>query len=325
MKALVLEYPGSIDGFKIENINKPVPKDDELLVKVYATSLNPSDYQTAEYIKDDRCKLVLGLDVAGEVVRVGNEVRDFKIGDRVFFMRSINNPNGGFAEYSCTPQKFACKIPDNITYIDAATMPGAGFTAYNIIYQKLRPNKGKTILIQGGAGGVGSYAIQLARLFNLKIITTCLKRDINYVKELGADEAIDFQNENVYERIREITNNKGVDYIINTLGKDNATADLDILKFGGEIAFTASFPDFERVRFYDKGLSIHEIAFGKYLTIQDEDSQKNVVRVAYELSKLMSEMKINTPKIVQIRLEDIPMYLKKIKNGEISGKVVATL
>ncbi len=325
MRALVLDKGGLIDGFVVKQINKPSIKEDEVLVKVHACGLNPSDYQTAEYMQGENLNMVLGLDIAGEIVETGSNVKDFVVGDRVFYIRRIDNPNGGFGEYAVTPERFISRIPDNISYEEAATMPGAGFTAYHIMKQRFHLNSGKTILVQGGAGGVGSYAIQLAKNAGLKIITTCKKQDLDYVKDLGADIAIDFQNEDVYKRIEKETEGKGVDYVLSSIGPKGATSDLNILKFAGELAVTAGLPEFDSWKFYDRGISVHEIAFGGFLTSPDEDLQRIPSIIGNDLAKMMSEGRIHAPKIAKISLEEIPEWLNLIKNGKVTGKVVACI
>ncbi len=325
MLALVLEKGGSIDGLKEREIEKPQIKEDELLIKVRGVALNPSDYQTAEYLSGDSPNIVLGLDVAGVVEQVGSAVKNLKQGDRVFYIREINNPNGGFAEYAVSPERFTCKIPNEISFTEAAALPGAGFTAYHIMFQRFHLKEKSTILIHGGAGGVGSYAVQLAKLHQLKVIVTCLGRDIEYVKEMGADIAIDFRKEDVYGRVMEETGYRGVDYIISSIGPEGATKDLEVLGFGGEIAVTAGFPDFEQWKFYDKGITVHEIAFGNHLTNSSPMAQQVPQLIAKDLSKLVSERKINVPKTTSITLSEIPLWLKKMKAGEVVGKVVAEM
>lgn len=322
MKGLVLKKGGSIDGFEVSRIEKPQYKDDELLIKVMATGLNPSDYQTAEYLSGDNLNVILGLDVAGVVEEVGSECKDFKVGDRVFYLREISNPNGGFAEYAVTPAKFACKIPKELLFEEAAALPGSGFTAYHILEQRFHLVSGRTILIQGGAGGIGSYAIQLAKNHNLNVITTCLQRDIPYVLSLGADYAIDFENEDVYQKINQITCNKGVDYALSTIGSAGATKDLSILKFNGELAVTSGLPDFNEWKFYEKGITIHEIALGNFLTLNDIELNMIPVLIGNKLSSLVKNREISIPKITLISLDEIPNYLKMIKKGSITGKVV---
>ncbi|MEK4058461.1 MULTISPECIES: zinc-binding dehydrogenase [Paenibacillus] len=325
MKALILEKPGELDSLTVvTNREMPEPKDNEIRVKVYAAGLNPSDYQVAEYdgLESEK-KRVLGLEIAGIVDAVGSSVNNFKIGDRVYYLRSINNLDGGFAEYSVTTAHTASKLPDEVPFELAAVVPAAGYTAYQAIMQKLKPQSGGTILIHGGAGGVGGYAIQLAKICGLKVITTCLGKDIDYVRVLGADEAIDFTKGSVNEEILNLTNGRGVDYVLNTISPDSATKDLEILAFGGEMVVTAGFPDFSRIRFYDKGMSLHEIALGAAHTHGDFNAQSNLARIGDHFGKLIAEGKIISPQITTITMEEIPTYLKKLKEGKITGKVAA--
>lgn len=325
MKALILEEPGKLDSLTVvTNREVPEPNDNEIRVKVYAAGLNPSDYQVDEYAGlESEKKRVLGLEIAGTVDAVGSGVSNYKIGDRVYYLRSINNLDGGFAEYSVTTAHTASKLPDEVPFDLAAIIPAAGFTAYQAIMQKLNPQLGGTILIHGGAGGVGGYAIQLAKLCGLKVITTCLGKDIDYVRFLGADEAIHYTQEKVYDEISTMTNGRGVDYVLNTISSDSATKDLDILVFGGEMVVTAGFPDFSRIHFYDKGMSIHEIALGASHTHGDFNAQSNLARIGDHFGQLIAENKIVPPQITTISMEEIPAYLKKLKEGKITGKVAA--
>jgi NADPH:quinone reductase-like Zn-dependent oxidoreductase len=327
MKALVLEEPGKLEGLRlVQNREMPVPKENEIRVKVFAAGLNPSDYQTAEYggLPVDR-KPVLGLDVSGIVDAIGSEVNNVKVGDRVYYLRSIENMDGGFAEYSITKAHTVSKLPDAIPYEVAAAIPGAGFTAYQAIIQKLRPQAGKTILIHGGAGGVGGFAIQLSKLCGLKVYTTCRGKDFSYTKSLGADEAIDFTKEDMYQEIMNLTEGRGVDYVLNTISSESATKDIDILAYGGEIAVIAGFPDFGRFRFYEKGLSLHEIALGISLTCKDPRAEYNLAYIGEAFAKLIAKGKIKSPVLTIISMEQIPEYLAKMKERKITGKVVAKI
>ncbi|WP_068501134.1 zinc-binding dehydrogenase [Paenibacillus kribbensis] len=327
MKALVLKEQGKIESLTVvEDRDKPMPKENEIRVKVFASGLNPSDYQVAAYtgLASEKQR-VLGLDVAGIVDAVGSEVNNFKVGDRVYYLRSITNLDGGFAEYACTTAHTASKLPEAIPFEVAAVAPGAGFTAYQAIIQKLRPKAGNTILIHGGAGGVGGYAVQLAKLCGLTVYTTCQGRDIEYVKSLGADEAIDFTKEDVYAVIAKLTNERGVDYVLNTISSASATRDIDVLAFGGEIVVTAGFPEFSRLRFYEKGMSLHEIALGGAHTEGDYKAQTNLAEIGDEFARLLVEKKIAPPALTVISMEEIPEYLVKLKEGKITGKVVAKI
>nr|WP_263314078.1 zinc-binding dehydrogenase [Mammaliicoccus sp. Marseille-Q6498] len=322
MKALVLKKGGSINNLKKMEVSTPEIKNDELLIKVHATSLNPSDYQTIEYLDENYRNLILGLDIAGEVIDIGENVKNFKIGDRVFYLRQMENPNGGFAEYSKNPESLTYKIPDNVSYEDAVTLPGAGFTAYYILKNRLKIEKGKNILIHGGSGNLGQFAIQLAQIMKLNIITTASSKNKKMLEEQGLKYIIDYKNQNIEDEIENITNKKGLDYIISSVNSEQATKDLTSLGFNGEIAFVSGFPSFNDLNFYDKSVTIHEIAFGKLFEQQDENVNKMLNDIANNLINLVSQNKINTPNKKLIELEEVPDYLKKLKNNEIQGKII---
>lgn len=172
---------------------------------------------------------------------------------------------------------------------------------------------------------MGSYLIQMAKLHQMKVITTCSKKNFDYVEELGADYVIDYKTENVYERINKITGHVGVDYVVNTVNGDSATKDLNIMKFGGELAAVAGLPDLSDWKFYDQRISIHEIAFGNYLTYPDEEIQKVPARTAQALCSLVAEGSIRVPEITKISSAEIPDYLHRMKEKKVRGKVVARL
>ncbi|WP_313579312.1 zinc-binding dehydrogenase [Chishuiella sp.] len=327
MKALVLQENGNIESLKVINNREiPQPGDNDIQIRVHASGLNPSDYQMAMYpgIKDER-ERVLGLEISGIVTKIGKNVNKFKVGDRVYYLRGVMNLDGGFAEYSITPAHAASHLPKEVSFYTAATIPAAGFTAYQAIIDKLRPKYGKTIFIEGGSGGVGYYAIQLAKMCGLKVIASCNSKNINYIKEIEVDEIIAYDLENVYDRVKELTNNKGVNYILNTINSETATKDLDVLSLDGEIAVIAGFPDFNKLTFFEKGISIHEIALSLPFQYNDYEGQCNIARIGDEFATLLEKKQILSANITLIDLEEVPLYLNKIKNREILGKVVMKL
>lgn len=322
MKAMYFTKGGSIEHLESGELNVPQIKEDELLIKVHASGMNPSDYQTLEFMDKTDRPVILGLDIVGEVAACGRTVEGLKKGDRVVYLREVMNPFGGYAEYAVTPASLVCRIPDGIDDTEAAVLPGAGMTAYHIMYDRFHLKEGKTMLIQGGAGGVGSYAIQMAKHEGVRVLTSCLGRDIEYVKSLGADAAFDFQKEDVHQKVLDETDQKGVDYIVSMAGPAVATKDLGVARFNCEVAVTAGLPELSGWKFYEKGLTIHEIALGNFLTSPDEEMRKEPLRILDSLADMVKEKTIHIPKVTVIALEEIPAYLKKMKAGEITGKVV---
>ena len=203
MKAAILSRYGPPDVVRIEDVDKPVPKDNEVLIKVRAAALNPLDWhgmRGSPYImrlagglrnpKDAR----LGFDVAGEIEAVGKNVTQFKPGDEVFGMC-----RGSFAEYACASESSAFSVlamkPPKATFEQAAAIPMAGLTALQGLRDKGQIQKGQKVLINGAAGGVGTFAVQIARSFGADVTGVCSARNGEMVRSLGADRVVDYTRE----------------------------------------------------------------------------------------------------------------------------------
>jgi len=201
MKAVVYTDYGSPDVLEIRDIKKPVPNDDQVLIRVRAASINPLDWHYIEgtpYImrafgvglrkpKDPR----LGVDVAGQIEAVGRNVTQFKPGDEVFGGR-----NGAFAEYVCARADRAIALkPSNITFEQAASVPIAAITALQGLRDKGHLSPGQKVLINGASGGVGTFAVQIAKSFGAEVTGVCSTRNLDLIKSLGADHVIDYTNE----------------------------------------------------------------------------------------------------------------------------------
>ena len=199
MKAIVYHNYGSPDVLRLEEIEKPVPNDNQVLVRVRAASVNPLDWHYMEgtpYFvrlltglrkpKDTR----LGVDVAGQVEAVGRNVTQFKPGDEVF-----GACRGAFAEYACTSESALVMKPDNVTFEQAASVPVAALTALQGLRDKGQIQPGQKVLINGAAGGVGTFAVQIAKSFGADVTGVCSTRNVDMVRSIGADRVIDYTRE----------------------------------------------------------------------------------------------------------------------------------
>ncbi|MCQ4637426.1 zinc-binding dehydrogenase [Anaerovorax odorimutans] len=328
MKAIVLTQTGHLDNLKYtEERQIPQPGDNEIRVRVMAVGLNPVDYKLAEGWGDVQWEQppVLGLDVAGIVDALGSRVTGFAPGERVFYHGSLAECSGGFAEYACTTAHTVSRLPQEIDFESAAALPCSGFTAYQAVIEKLKLDSSKTILIHGGAGGVGGYGVQLAKLKGARVFSTCSARNDQYVKSLGADEIIHYRDEDIGQRVLELTDGRGVDYVVNTVDSETATKDIDLLAFSGELVAVVELPDFSRLRFYEKGMSIHEVALGGAHINGDLRAQKKLAEIGERYTRLLLESKIKLPAIRRIRLEEIPEGLAELKTRHVSGKIVAVM
>lgn len=201
MKAIVYYEYGSPDVLKLEEVQKPTPADNELLIKVYAVSINRSDWEgltgkplyarIGGLIKPNN--RILGSDIAGMVEAVGKDVRQFKPGDEVFGL--MLNYGGGFAEYVCKSEKALVLKPANMTFEEAAAIPQAAFIALQGIRAKGQVRPGQKVLINGAGGGTGSFAIQLAKLAGAEVTGVDNAEKLGLMQSLGADHVIDYAKE----------------------------------------------------------------------------------------------------------------------------------
>lgn len=206
MKAITFYNYGSPDGLKYEDVPQPTPKDDEVLVKIHASSVNAADWHLLRAdpfpvrfmlgLTKPKAKFrILGGDIAGAVEAVGQNVREFKAGDAVF-SDVFDDGLGGFAEYKCAREKFLVAKPRNLSFEEAAAVPLAAVTAYYGLCDICKVQPGQQVLINGAAGGVGTYAVQIAKALGAEVTAVCSARNLQQARELGADHVIDYAQEN---------------------------------------------------------------------------------------------------------------------------------
>lgn len=226
MKAVVLRSYGSVGQLRVTDIGKPVPADDEVLVRVRATSVNPYDWHhiTGEPYIARLLPGTLGVrapkisipgcDMAGRVEAVGAGVREFRPGDDVFALLR----EGGFAEYVSVPQALLARMPRNLSYEQAAAVPMAAATALLALRDEGRVQAGQRVLVNGASGGVGTFAVQLARAYGAPVTGVCSAKNADLVRSLGAEQVIDYRAEDFTRR------GQRYDLVIDIAGSRPATA-----------------------------------------------------------------------------------------------------
>ena len=203
MKAIVYQEYGSPDVLELREIEKPIPNDNQVLVKVYAASVNPLDWHLLRG-KPFVIRLmgfgllkpknqVLGADIAGKVEAVGRNVTQFRVGDEVF-----GAARGGFAEYACFREDKLVLKPATVTFEHAAAVPVAGLTALQALRDHGRLQSGQQVLINGASGGVGTFAVQIAKAFGTHVTGVCSTRNLEMVRSIGADHVIDYTKEDFW-------------------------------------------------------------------------------------------------------------------------------
>jgi NADPH:quinone reductase-like Zn-dependent oxidoreductase len=225
MRAIQIHKYGGPRVLTYEEAPQPEPKEDELLIRVHATSVNPADWQ----IRSGRrwklkrpFSLILGLDVSGVVEAVGGGVTDFKPGDEVFGMMDIRK-GGAYAEYVAAPARNFAYKPRSLDQIQAASLPVVGLTAWQALFEAAKLSAGQRILIHGAAGGVGHIAVQLAKWTGAYVIGTASGPNENFLREIGVDEFINYKTTRFENVVRD------VDVVLETINRD-----IDVEPFPGE-------------------------------------------------------------------------------------------
>ena len=237
MKAVYLERFGAPDVLQFGELADPVAGPGEVLVDVAAASVNAADwkFRSGQYARHAATKfpLIPGRDFSGTVSALGSGVEDLKMGDAVFGVLDIGR-EGTYTEKLAINAAIVAKKPPTLSHIEAAAVALTGLTAVNSVADTLKLQRGETILIQGGAGGVAGFAIQFAKHLGARVITTTSAANRDYVLGLGADEVIDYTAQDFTKIV------SGCDAVFDTVGGEVAQKSFEILKPGGRAAFIAS-------------------------------------------------------------------------------------
>lgn len=236
MKAVVIEQFGASNVMKLVEQPTPSPGYDEVLVRVKAASVNPVDIQTrrGDYKSIVALPARLGVDCAGIIEQVGAGVSGLKVGDEVFYVPRLLENEGSYATHHVEKASIVAKRPASISFEQAATLPLASGTAWECLVERGRLKKGDTVLIHGGAGGVGVYAIQIAKFFGAHVVTTASADNAGLVEMLGADVCYDYRRETLYEELKR-DYSAGFDIVLDTVGQKTIENSLSLLAAAGRV------------------------------------------------------------------------------------------
>jgi len=234
MKAAFIERHGGPEVLKYGDLLDPTAAPGEVVIDIVAASVNGADWKVrvGDY-KQSKFPYVLGRDFSGVISAVGEGVQDLRVGDAVFGVCEAGQ-EGAYAEKIAVKAAIVAKKPGSLSHVDAAALALTGLTALSAIEDTLKLKRGETILIQGGAGGVAGFAIQLAKHIGAHVVTTASAANRDYVRSLGADEVIDYNTQDFTQVAR------NCDAVFDTVGADVAQRSFAVLKPGGRAAFIAS-------------------------------------------------------------------------------------
>ena len=300
MKAIVIHSSGGPEVLKYEDVPRPQAKDDDILIRVMAAAVNPVDVFIREG-RSNQFPLIPGMDVAGVVVQVGNKVTKFKRGDAIYAYLSFDE-QGGYAEFAVAKQDHAALKPKSVDFEHAAAVPLAATTAWQALIEKAGLSAGQTVLIHGGSGGVGTFAVQIAKARGAKVIATASTANQDLLKKLGVDQPIDYTTTKFEDVV------KNVDVVLNAVRGDTLARSYGVMKKGGIIVSITGEPDpaeLEKHGIRGTGLGAHPDA-----------------KVLEELAKLIDTGKITPIVSAVMPLVDVAKAHQQIASRHTRGKVV---
>ncbi len=305
MKAVVAHQWGGPQVLKVEDVPLPQPKENEILIKSFAAGVNSFDagLLSGKYAKAFGTQLpwVPGYDVAGTVEKIGTSVKKFKVGDPVYAFISIRN-GGGYAEYAIAKENQAALKPATLSFVEAAAVPSVALTAWQSLVDKANIQPGQTALIHGASGGVGMFAVPMAKIRGAKVFATASTANQDFLKQLGADVPIDYKT----RKFEDIA--KDVDVVVDGVGGETLKRSYSIVKKGGMVVSLVDRVDQVELNKYGiRGVSLEVEYRGDELA---------------EIGKLIDAKKINVIVSESFPLTDAAKALAKAETGHARGKIV---
>lgn len=299
MKTIAIKNFGSADELVELEMEQPTIKEDQVLIEVHAFSINPVDWKRRKGLMGGKLPMILGGDVAGIVTKVGKNVTHLKVGDKVFA-----NASRTYAEYTRARASVTVKMPKNLSFAEAASIPLAGQTAWEALLEQGHLKNGDRVLIHAGAGGVGSLAIQIAKHFGANVASTASGKNKDFLTALGVDHFIDYKTEDFEQTLNEL------DLVLDPLGGETQEKSLHVLKMNGRLVSLNQEPDEAKL----KKLGITGTVFSMSPT--GERLQKLADLLANE------EIKPLVTQTYSFTDEDIRKAHEQIETGHTQGKIV---
>ncbi|MCY4389429.1 MAG: zinc-binding dehydrogenase [Desulfurellaceae bacterium] len=320
MKAMRLAEFGSPENLRLEEAPDPELREGHVVIRVKATGINPADLvrMSGKYPQPLPLPYIPGTDVAGEVEAIGAGVGHVRVGERVFG-RSLNG--GGYAEKACLPTNEIFPLPENLSFAEGAAIPVPFYTAYVALHHKAQLKEGETVLISAGGGGVGVAAIQLAKAAGARVITTVGSQEkAERTKELGADIALNYKEQDFAAEVQSLTDGKGVDVIIENVAADNFAQDFNALGRHGRIVLIGTGTGKAPESTFMTGAALFKEAtiYGMALP----NSVALIPDIANALIPLFADQKVKAMVHKSYPLVEAQQALQDLVAGKVFGKLV---
>ena len=304
MKAVVINEYGDESVLSYIDVEHPEPKADEVLVRVHAAGVNPADWKIREGMGEQfgfKLPFILGGDIAGTVAAIGAGVAGFKQGDAVYGI-TVSHLSGGYAEYALAKHDALASKPQSLDFVRAASLPIAALTAWQSMFDLARLSSGQRILITGASGGVGSMAVQFAKARGAFVTGTASGKNETFVRELGADEFVDYTRQAFEEAIED------VDVVFDTVGGETTERAFRTLKRGGFLVSAAQPPSEEKAR---------EFGVNTAMVLCQPNAQQ-----LSEINRLIEAGAVKTHVETVLPLADAKKAHQLSQSGRTRGKIV---
>ena len=312
MKAMVLTEFGSTENFELQERDKPTPGAQQVVVKVHATSVNLADtgVRSGAFGPMIKTPTLLGYDVSGVIEAVGEGVENWQVGDEVYYAVELMGGVGANAEYNLTHISKLAQKPKNLSHAEAAAVPVAGGTAYAALVTSADLRLGQSVLIHGAAGGVGHFAVQLAKAAGAQVFATCGGYDADFVRSLGADRVIDYREEDFVKTVNAETDGAGVDVVLDAAG-GQAAKSIGTTALNGQIVTVTGAQG-------DLNPAMRKNVTVRFVHLEDAAEKLRAMRVLFERGQLRAEVGATFP------LEELAEAHDLLERGgdAVRGKVV---
>ena len=324
MKAILLKEHGGIEGFSVEEIPEPEVRSGHLLIKIAASSVNPVDYKIRQGLLPVGPELpgILHGDMAGTVTQVGEGVEGFGEGDEVYgCVGGFKGLPGVLSEYALADARLLSRKPQNLSMVEAATLPLVGITAWNALIDRARVCEGQTVLVHAATGGVGHVGLQLAKAFGATVHATASdERKIGIGLELGADRMINYKQTEVDAYVQSETEGKGYDAVFDTVGGKCLDDSFQAARIGGSVVSIAARSTHDLTPVHVKSLSLHGVFM--LLPMLRDDGREKHGEILGELRSLVEGGKLRPLVHKEVfDFQDVGRAHQLLESGKAMGKV----
>jgi NADPH2:quinone reductase len=313
MRAIVIDEFGGSEKMRAAEVPEPLPAGGEIQIRVAYAGVNPIDWKVREGLAQEwlphEFPIILGFDCAGTVSAVGPGVTEFQVGDAVYaYVKKSRIQWGTYAELVSVPAKHAAPVPRNLTAAEAASLPVVSLTAWQAVMETAPVESGQTVLVHAGAGGCGGIAIQLAKAAGAKVYTTASAKNHDYVRKLGADRPIDYNEEDFAEILHNEA--EGADLVL-VAAEGTEAKSFSALKPGGALVSIVGEPD--------PAKAAERRVRASFFGVEPSGSQLRA------LTALIEDGRIGPLEVVEMRIEEAAQALDESRAGHVRGKIVLKL